>query len=69
MTGVIHFMNGVWGRLLRVVLGLALVYWGWIGLGASPAGIVVALIGLVPLIMGLWGHCLLEFVTGRTDQL
>ncbi|MFQ5341669.1 MAG: hypothetical protein ACE5F6_09015 [Anaerolineae bacterium] len=56
MTGLTHFMNGAWGRLLRVVVGLALIYWGWIVLGATTAGIVVAIIGLVPLIMGLGGR-------------
>jgi uncharacterized membrane protein YccC len=64
MTGLTHFMNATWGRLLRVVIGLALIYWGWFVLGATTAGIVVAIIGLVPLIMGLWGRCLLEFVAG-----
>ena len=68
MNGLVSFMNGVWGRILRIVLGLALIYWGWGVLGLTTAGIVVAIIGLVPLIMGLWGHCLLEFVVGQPSQ-
>ena len=59
MSGFISFMNGVWGRLARIIVGLALIAYGLLILGGT-AGIILAIVGLVPLVMGLWGHCLLE---------
>ncbi|HLG52258.1 MAG TPA: DUF2892 domain-containing protein [Chloroflexota bacterium] len=66
MSGLIAFMNGGVGRAVRVVLGLVLIAYGWLGLGGT-AGLVVAIIGLIPLAMGLLGRCLLElaFPAGR----
>ncbi len=61
MIGLIGFMNGAVGRAARVVLGLALVAWGLLSLGGTT-GIAVAVIGLLPIAMGLWGRCLLELV-------
>jgi len=62
MSTVITFMEGTWGRLLRIVLGLVLIYIGLVTMHASAAGIIVAIIGLVPLVMGIWGPCLLGFI-------
>ncbi len=64
MKSVVRFMNTWAGRALRIVLGLALIYWGWFLNGGSALGIIVAVIGLVPIIMGVWGRCLLELVSG-----
>lgn len=61
MSGLITFMNGTLGRVLRIVLGLVLIYLGLAVVG-STAGIIVAIIGLVPIVMGAWGKCLLQFV-------
>jgi hypothetical protein len=61
MSGVITFMNGTLGRVLRIVLGLVLIYLGLAVIGGT-AGIIVAIIGLVPIVMGAWGKCLLQFV-------
>ena len=61
MSGLINFMNETAGRVLRVVLGLVLVYLGLAVLG-DTIGMIVAVIGLVPIAMGLWGKCLLQFV-------
>ena len=61
MKALINFMNGAVGRAVRVLLGLVLVYIGLFALGGGLAGYVVALIGVVPIVMGLWGRCLLEF--------
>ncbi len=62
MSGLITFMNGTLGRVLRIVLGLVLIYLGLAVVGGT-AGIIVALIGLVPIVMGAWGKCLLQFVS------
>ena len=61
MKGLIDFMQGAFGRVLRVVLGLVLIYAG-LALVGGTAGIVIAVIGLVPIAMGVWGPCLLGFV-------
>ncbi len=67
MTGVVEFMNSTVGRLLRVVLGLVLIGAGlfWI---APPWGYVVAVIGLLPLALGLSGRCVLELFLRRPTQ-
>ena len=61
MSGLIKFMNSVTGRALRVVLGLVLIYLGLAVIGGTT-GLVVAVIGLLPIAMGVWGKCLLQFV-------
>jgi hypothetical protein len=43
-------------RVLRVVLGLALIIVGFFVLG-STAGIVIGVIGFIPLLTGLAGWC------------
>ncbi|MCL4465690.1 MAG: DUF2892 domain-containing protein [Chloroflexi bacterium] len=64
MASTIRFLNSWVGRAARVVLGLALIYWGWFLNGSSTLGIVVAVVGLVPIAMALWGRCLLQFLPG-----
>ena len=61
MNGLNNFMQGAVGRVARVVLGLALVYIG-LALVGGTAGVVIAVIGLLPIAMGVWGPCLLGFV-------
>jgi len=39
-----------------IVAGIALVAWGWFGLGGTT-GTIVAIVGLVPLIAGLFDFC------------
>lgn len=65
MAGLITFMNGAAGRILRIVLGLVLIWLGLLGpLAGSTGGVIVAIIGVVPIVMGIWGRCLLQFVFG-----
>ncbi len=56
MNPFIKFMASTAGRVTRVVAGLALIAWGLLGIGGT-AGIVVAVIGLVPLLAGLLDFC------------
>ncbi|MCP4164328.1 MAG: DUF2892 domain-containing protein [Chloroflexi bacterium] len=44
------------GRVTRIVAGVALIAWGLIGL-AGPIGIIIAVVGLVPLLAGLFDVC------------
>ena len=56
MNPFIAFMVSTTGRIVRVVAGVALVGWGLLGLGGTT-GIVVAVIGAVPLLAGLFDFC------------
>ncbi len=53
------FMSSTSGRLLRIVAGAALVVAGWLWIGGIW-GIVVAVVGLVPLLAGLFDVCLIS---------
>ncbi len=64
MAEIGDFMNGTWGRLARVALGLALMTYGLAVVGGT-AGLVLAAVGLVPLGLGLSGRCVLEPFAGR----
>ncbi len=56
MNPLIAFLASGAGRVVRVVAGLALVAWGWFGLNGA-VGIVVIVIGAVPLLAGLFDFC------------
>lgn len=57
MNPFVKFMASTAGRLVRVVAGIALIIWGLMGLGGTT-GIIVAVIGAVPLLAGLFDFCL-----------
>ncbi len=57
MNPFVSFMSSTAGRLLRIVAGIALVAWGWFGLGCTT-GIIVAVIGLLPLLAGVFDICI-----------
>jgi len=46
-----------WDRIVRVVLGIALLYLGWTGVVAGGWGTFLKIIGFVPLLTGLIGFC------------
>lgn len=46
-----------WDRILRVVVGLAILYLGWSGLVAGGAGTFLKFFGFVPLLTGIVGYC------------
>jgi hypothetical protein len=49
-------MAGSSGRIARIVAGIVLVLVGLLALGGA-VGIIVAVIGLVPLLAGLFDFC------------
>ena len=57
MTPFIAFMASKAGRITRIIAGIALITWGLFGL-SSTTGYVVAVIGVVPLVAGLFDFCL-----------
>ncbi len=56
MNPFVAFMASPAGRILRIVAGIALVVWGLLGVG-STAGLILAIVGLVPLVAGLLDFC------------
>jgi len=56
MSSFVAFMQSMTGRILRIVVGVALIAIGLLVV-KDVWGIVLAVIGLVPLIAGLAGIC------------
>jgi len=62
-SGFARFMSSATGRILRVLVGLALIAWGGINWGTT-AGVVVAVVGLVPLFAGAFDICIFAGLFG-----
>ena len=58
------FMEGPTGRALRIVLGIALIYLGLVQIGGA-GGRILAFAGLLPIVMGAWGPCLVNLAIHR----
>jgi len=56
--GLAKFMASPSGRGLRIVIGLALIYWGLARVGGTN-GWILAVVGLLPLTLGLINGCIL----------
>ena len=56
MNPFVKFMASSTGRIVRIAAGLALIAWGLVGLGGTT-GTIVAVVGLVPLLAGLFDFC------------
>ncbi len=56
MNAFFKFIASPAGRLTRVIAGIALIAWGYLGL-TGTTGIIVIVIGLVPLLAGLFDVC------------
>jgi len=46
-----------WDRIVRIVLGAAMLYLGWAGIVAGGWGTFFKFVGFVPLVTGLVGFC------------
>ena len=56
MSPFVKFMISPVGRILRIVAGIALIAWGLMGLSGAT-GIIVAIVGAMPLLAGLFDFC------------
>lgn len=56
MNPLIAFLASPAGRVTRVVAGIALIAWALLGLSGAWT-VVVAVIGAVPLLAGLFDFC------------
>jgi len=64
MNPFVSFMASTSGRIVRVVAGIALIAWGLWGLGGTT-GIIVALVGAVPFLAGLFDFCVFAPLFGN----
>lgn len=46
-----------WDRIVRVLLGIAMLYLGWAGVVAGGWGLFFKVVGFIPLITGIVGWC------------
>lgn len=59
-----RFMARPAGRLLRIVIGVALVFYGFQGLGGSGWGIALAGFGAIAVIAGVFNLCIIAGLLG-----
>lgn len=64
MNPLIKFLASGTGRIVRAVAGLALILWGIMGLGGTT-GIIVAVIGAVPFLAGVFDFCVFAPLFGN----
>jgi DUF2892 family protein len=62
-TGFARFVNSPAGRVARIVAGLALIGWGYLG-RTGAGGIALIVLGLIPLVAGVFDLCLISAVLG-----
>ncbi|MBZ0289504.1 MAG: DUF2892 domain-containing protein [Anaerolineae bacterium] len=64
MNAFVNFMASTTGRIVRIVAGLALIVVG-LALVGGTTGIIVAVIGAVPLLAGVFDFCIFAPLFGR----
>ena len=57
MNPFVSFMASTTGRIVRIMAGIGLIAWGLLGLNGTT-GIVLAVVGAVPLLAGLFDFCI-----------
>lgn len=58
-----RFMAGPAGRMLRIVVGLVIIGYGWTRMGTT-SGVVLLVLGLVPLLAGIFNVCVIAPIIG-----
>ena len=64
-SGFAKFINTPTGRIVRIIAGLVLIVWGYTQNGGI-GGIVLIIIGLIPLAAGTFNLCLISALLGGT---
>ncbi len=67
MDKFFEVMEGPFGRVVRVALGAVLIYLGLARM-TGTGGRIVAIAGLLPIAMGLWGPCLVHLAARRLSR-
>lgn len=55
----------VWEQILRLVAGVAMIACGLIGLAGNPVGYLIAAVGVVTGLTGIFGYCPACAMAGR----
>jgi hypothetical protein len=67
MNPFVRFMVSPSGRITRIIAGIGLITWGLLGIG-STLGSVVAAVGAVPLLAGLFDFCVFAPLFGYSPS-
>jgi hypothetical protein len=62
-TGFARFVNSPAGRIARIAVGLGLIAWGYTQ-RAESKGMILMVVGLVPLAAGVFDLCLISALLG-----
>ncbi len=62
-SGFAQFINTPAGRILRILAGLVIIVWGYTE-RADIAGIILIVVGLIPLAAGVFNLCLISAMLG-----
>ncbi len=65
MDAVFKFLASSAGRIVRIVVGAALVAWGLFGNMNLALGIILIVVGLVPLLAGIFDVCVFAPLFGK----
>jgi hypothetical protein len=57
-----RFINSPAGRAFRIIVGLVLIAWGYVHGGST--GVILMVVGLVPLAAGLFDLCVISALLG-----
>jgi hypothetical protein len=66
-SGFAKFINSPVGRIARIVVGIGLIVWGYVELDTGM-GVLLILVGLVPLLAGGFDLCLVSALLGGPIQ-
>ncbi len=64
MNGFVDFMASTNGRIARIVAGIVLIALGLLVI-TGTTGIIVAVVGLLPLVAGVFDFCVFAPLFGR----
>jgi hypothetical protein len=62
-SGLARFINAPAGRIVRIVVGIILIIWGYT-IAGTALGIVLMIVGLFPLVAGVFDLCLVSALLG-----
>jgi hypothetical protein len=62
-TGFARFVNSAGGRVLRIVVGAAMIAWGCTHVHET-SGVVLLVLGFIPLVAGAMDYCLVSPLLG-----
>ncbi|MCJ7435375.1 MAG: DUF2892 domain-containing protein [Anaerolineales bacterium] len=66
MNAVFKFLASRNGRIVRIVVGAALVAWGFFGnFNSAWVGAILIIVGLVPLLAGIFDVCVFAPLFGK----